>query len=150
MWKRKYPPERPPIVARLPSITRDWVGLKTNGNRCAVLSESRISLTRRVPDLRVAAPTGLGMQFSRVAAPAWYLTSSMRPNISGDISPPAKLRVMVLVCLLIDSRGDQERSRTGERRRSVAAASRHLPMPFGQRQRSSGVVGQTLPLLHRP
>ena len=32
---------------------------------------------------------GVAMKLRRTAAPVWNLVSSMRPNISGEITPPA-------------------------------------------------------------
>ena len=53
--------------------------------------------TNAVPGRFSAGPCGMAMKFRNFAAPVWNLTSSIRPNISGDNSPPANERKKVRV-----------------------------------------------------
>jgi hypothetical protein len=63
-----------------------------NGISLVRLVESFTSRTNLVPGRFSAGPCGMAMKFRILAAPVWYFTSSTRPNISGDISPPANER----------------------------------------------------------
>ena len=71
------------------SSTIVCVVLYVNGINRARLVLSLTSATKAVPGRFSAGPCGVAMKFRILAAPVWNLTSSMRPNISGDSSPPA-------------------------------------------------------------
>ena len=66
-----------------------------NGISLVRLVLSLTSRTNAKPARFSAGPCGVATKLRIVAAPVWYFTSSMRPNISGDISPPAKDRCSV-------------------------------------------------------
>ena len=63
--------------------------LYVNGSSRVSLVLSFTVATYVVPGRFSAGPCGVGMKFRILAAPVWNLMSSMRPNISGDSSPPA-------------------------------------------------------------